>query len=55
MQIIYEKTKGHVSLGPLLGKQNKQAKEVYYSKPLAQALKYLTMNFLVRRPNLLWT
>ena len=29
--INYEKTKGEVPLGPLLGKQNKQAKEVYYA------------------------
>ena len=29
--IIYEKTKGQVPLGPLLGKQNMQAKEVYSS------------------------
>ena len=27
--IIYEKTKDQVPLGPLLGKQNIQAKEVY--------------------------
>ena len=31
--IIYEKTKGQVPLGPLLGKQNKHSKEVY-SLPL---------------------
>jgi len=30
--MIYEKTKGQVPLGPLLGKQNIQAKEVYYSE-----------------------
>ena len=30
VRIIYEKTKGQVSLGPLLGKQNIQAKEVYW-------------------------
>ena len=29
VRIIYEKTKGQVPLGPLLGKQNIQAKEVY--------------------------
>ena len=29
--INYEKTKGEVPLGPLLGKQNKQAKGVYYA------------------------
>ena len=29
VRIIYEKTNGQVPLGPLLGKQNKQAKEVY--------------------------
>ena len=29
--IIYEKTKGQVPLGPLSGKQNMQAKEVYSS------------------------
>ena len=27
--IIYEKAKGQIPLGPLLGKQNIQAKEVY--------------------------
>ena len=30
VRIIYEKTKGQVSLGPLMGKQNIQAKEVYW-------------------------
>ena len=30
--IIYEKTKRQVPLEPLLGKQNIQAKEVYYSE-----------------------
>ena len=30
VRIIYEKTKGQVSLGPLLEKQNIQAKEVYW-------------------------
>ena len=30
VHIIYDKTKGQVPLGPLLGKQNIQAKEVYY-------------------------
>ena len=29
LRIIYEKTKGPVPLGPLLGKQNIQAEEVY--------------------------
>ena len=29
LRIIYEKTKGQVPLGPLLGKQNIQAEEVY--------------------------
>ena len=29
VHIIYEKTKGQVPLGPLLGKQSIQAKEVY--------------------------
>ena len=29
LRIIYEKTKGQVPMGPLLGKQNIQAKEVY--------------------------
>ena len=29
VRIIYERTKGQVPLGPLLGKQNLQAKEVY--------------------------
>ena len=29
LRIIYERTKGQVPLGPLLGKQNIQAKEVY--------------------------
>ena len=28
-RVIYERTKGQVPLGPLLGKQNLQAKEVY--------------------------
>ena len=31
MRIIYEETIGQVFLGPLLGKQNIQAKEVYCS------------------------
>ena len=31
VRIIYEKTKGQIPLGPLLGKQNIQAKEVYSS------------------------
>ena len=30
LRIIYEKTKGQVPLEPLLGKQNTQAKGVYY-------------------------
>ena len=30
VRIIYEKTKGQVPLGPLLGIQNVQAKEVYW-------------------------
>ena len=29
--MIYEKTMGQAPLGPLLGKQNIQAKEVYFS------------------------
>ena len=52
--IFYEKTKGQVPLEPLLGMQNIHAKGVCSSKPLTQALKYLTMSCLVRRPNLLW-
>ena len=31
--MIYEKTKDQVPLGPLLGKQNVQAKEVYWHMP----------------------
>ena len=31
--MIYEKTKGQVPVGPLLGKQNIQAKEVYWHMP----------------------
>ena len=31
IRIIYEKTMGQVLLGPLLGKENIQAKEVYCS------------------------
>ena len=33
VRIIYEKTKGQVPLGPLLGEQNIQAKEVYWTIP----------------------
>ena len=33
--IIYKKTKGQVPLGPLLGKQNVQAKEVYCTGALS--------------------
>ena len=32
VRIIYEKTKVQVPLGPLLGKENIQAKEVYLKK-----------------------
>ena len=34
LRIIYEKTMGQVPLGPLLGKQNIQAKEVYSKKQI---------------------
>ena len=32
LRVIYKKTKGQVPPGPLLGKQNIQAKEVYYGE-----------------------
>ena len=34
LRIIYEKTKGQVPLGPSIGKENIQAKEVYSISPL---------------------
>ena len=34
LRIIYEETMGQVPLGPLLGKQNIQAKEVYSKKQI---------------------
>ena len=52
VRIIYEKTKGQVPLGPLLGKQNIQAKEVYYSEtatylPLQRRAQNSGVKFLV--------
>ena len=32
LRVIYEKTKGQVPPGPLLGKQNIHAKDVYYGE-----------------------
>ena len=49
VRIIYEKTKGQVPLGTLLGNQNIQAKEVYWTIPRSTRkykMSQLIINFL---------
>ena len=49
LRVMYEKTKGKVPLGPLLGKQNIQAKEVYTLRDLLTHYKALSCHISGRK------
>ena len=58
LRTIYEETMGQVPLGPLLGKQNKQAKEVYSGYKINKKfdgkiyLRTRTLNVKVHKSNI---
>ena len=45
LRVMYEKTKGKAPLGPLLGKQNIQAKQVYTFKRSTDTLQSTFMSY----------